>query len=200
MMRIKLRIFVFLLLAACSSGRDDDSGSPKPRMYPRADLPDHRFATLDKSGDCGFSFRRSVHSEVVERSRFFDQQLENDCWFDLHYPAMNATVHFTYHPIRKEKDYASLAGESFRMAYEHSSIASSIREEPVFLHGMEQGMIFQLKGPVASPYQFYLTDTTHHFLRGSLYFNSHPNPDSVAPFLQYLSIDMDTLVQSIRWE
>lgn len=200
MTRIKWRLFFLLLLSACSSDRGGDLVSPKPRMYPRADLPDHRFVTMDKSEGCGFLFRRSVYSEVVERSRFFDQQLENDCWFDLHYPEMNVTVHFTYHPIREEKDYATLAGESFRMAYEHSSIASSIREEPVFLNGLEQGMIFQLKGPVASPYQFYLTDTTRHFLRGSLYFNSHPNPDSVAPYLHYLSIDMDTLIQSIRWK
>lgn len=191
---------LFLLLMACGSDGGSGSVGPKPRMYPKVDLPDHQFILLDKTLDCGFSFKRSVNSEVVERSRFFDQELENNCWFDLNYPTLNATVHFTYHPIHENKDYASLTNESFRMAYEHSSIASSIQEFPVMKNGQEQGMVFKLKGPVASPYQFYLTDTIHHFLRGSLYFNSHPNPDSIAPLLRHLWVDMDTLIQSIHWE
>lgn len=198
-MKIKVCIFGILILMACSQ-KDDDSVSPKPRMYPRIDFPEHHFITLDKTRDCGFSFRRSIHSEVVERDRFFDEQLDNNCWFDLNYPIFNATVHFTYHSIQESKDYASLASESFRMAYEHSSMASAIEEIPVIKEGVEQGMVFRLRGPVASPYQFYLTDTVQHFLRGSLYFNSHPNPDSIAPLLEHLSVDMDSLVQSIHWE
>jgi len=198
-MKIKTFLFGILIFISCAR-KEDDSVSPKPRMYPRIDFPDHQFITLDKTRDCGFSFRRSAHSEVIERDRFFGEELENNCWFDLNYPAFNATVHFTYHPIRENKDYVSLASESFRMAYEHSSMASAIEEIPVIKEGVEQGMVFRLRGPVASPYQFYLTDTVQHFLRGSLYFNSHPNPDSIAPLLVHLSVDMDSLVQSIHWE
>src|SRR5690625_7419423 len=86
------------------------------------------------------------------------------------------------------------------MAYEHSSMASAIEEIPVIKEGVEQGMVFRLRGPVASPYQFYLTDTVQHFLRGSLYFNSHPNPDSISPLLVHLSVDIDFFVISIHCE
>src|SRR5690625_6999816 len=101
-MKIKTFLFGILIFISCAR-KEDDSVSPKPRMYPRIDFPDHQFITLDKTRDCGFSFRRSAHSEVIERDRFFGEELENNCWFDLNYPAFNATVHFTYHPIRENR-------------------------------------------------------------------------------------------------
>ena len=86
------------------------------------------------------------------------------------------------------------------MVYEHSAIASAIDEQPLLSRGQEKGMVFNLKGPVASPYQFFLTDTSDHFLRGALYFNSRPNPDSIAPVLEYIRTDIDTLISSFKWE
>lgn len=86
------------------------------------------------------------------------------------------------------------------MVYEHSTIASSIDETPVYKEGKEAGMVFSLKGPVATPYQFFLTDTSDHFLRGALYFNSRPNPDSIAPVLEYIERDLDTVIMSVEWQ
>lgn len=188
--------FFIACLLSCDSG--DRAVSPKPRMYPRIEFPPHEYNYLQKT-DCGFSFRKSAHTMIAPRTRFFGQDLPSDCWFDLIYPDLNTTIHFTYYPIDEEHDYGSLVNESFKMAYEHSSIASAIGEEKVMIDGKEAGMVFSLRGQVASPYQFFLTDTTDHFLRGSLYFNAHPNADSTAPVLDYLLVDIDTLIQSIKW-
>ncbi len=137
---------------------------------------------------------------INDRSTFFDEQLQNDCWFDLKYKDLNANVHFTYYPIGREHTYDALTNESFRMVYEHSSVASSIKEDPLLKDGRETGMSFYLRGPVASPYQFFLTDTTKHFLRAALYFDARPNPDSIAPVLNYIQADMDTLIKSLQWQ
>jgi hypothetical protein len=60
-------------------------------------------------------------------------------------------------------------------------------------------MIYSIEGPSASPFQFYLTDSAQHFLRGSLYFNSRTNPDSLAPILNFVRIDLSHLINTFEW-
>ncbi|MEN9510948.1 MAG: hypothetical protein RLZZ370_767, partial [Bacteroidota bacterium] len=36
--------------------------------------------------------------------------------------------------------------------------------------------------------------------RGALYFNAKTNPDSVAPVLQFLSEDLNHMIQRFRWK
>ena len=198
-MRLIIPIFLFTLFIGCQS--DESIGvSPKPRMYPFVELPAHQYEMVTEKSDCGFTFRKSVYAIINDRSTFFEEKLLNDCWFDLKYKDLNANVHFTYYPIGREHTYDALTNESFRMVYEHSSVASSIKEDPLLQDGRENGMSFYLRGPVASPYQFFLTDTTKHFLRAALYFDALPNPDSIAPVLNYILTDMDTLIKSLQWQ
>src|SRR5690606_23734827 len=190
---------LFTLFIGCHA--DEGTGvSPKPRMYPYVKLPAHKYEMVTEKSDCGFTFRKSVYAISDERSKFFDEDLQNDCWFDLKYKDLNANVHFTYYSIGPEHTYDALTNESFRMVYEHSSVASSIQEESLMKDGGKSGMSFYLRGPVASPYQFFLTDTTNHFLRAALYFDARPNPDSIAPVLNYIHADMDTLIKSLQWQ
>jgi hypothetical protein len=53
---------------------------------------------------------------------------------------------------------------------------------------------------VASSVQFYATDSLRHFLRGSLYFFTTPNVDSLAPSIAFLTRDIEYLMQTIEWE
>ena len=52
---------------------------------------------------------------------------------------------------------------------------------------------------MATPLQFYITDSTQHFMRGSLYFNHRPNPDSTAPVLDRMEADVRKLMETLRW-
>ena len=45
--------------------------------------------------------------------------------------------------------------------------------------------MYDLKGNTASSLQFFVTDSTRNFLRGSLYFNAEPNKDSLAPVMDF---------------
>ena len=49
------------------------------------------------------------------------------------------------------------------------------------------------------PFQFFVTDSTTHFMRGSLYFNHAPNPDSVAPVLDRMEADVRRIMETIEW-
>jgi gliding motility-associated lipoprotein GldD len=62
------------------------------------------------------------------------------------------------------------------------------------------GIFYELDGNTATNAQFYITDSTKHFLRGSLYFNAATNQDSIAPVLAYLKKDMLRLIETLEWK
>jgi hypothetical protein len=48
--------------------------------------------------------------------------------------------------------------------------------------------------------QFFLTDTTRHFFRGALYFNTQARPDSLAPVTAFLKEDIAVMINSFEWK
>jgi gliding motility-associated lipoprotein GldD len=62
------------------------------------------------------------------------------------------------------------------------------------------GLIYDIEGNTASSLQFYVTDSTKHFIRGALYFNVRPNIDSVKIVLEFLKKDVLHLIQTLQWK
>ena len=88
-----------------------------------------------------------------------------------------------------------------KIVYKHSVRADGIAEK-VFNHPEKNvhGILYDLKGNTASSLQFVLTDSTHHFFRGALYFNNVPNKDSIAPMAEYIREDVINLMESFEWK
>jgi gliding motility-associated lipoprotein GldD len=61
------------------------------------------------------------------------------------------------------------------------------------------GVFFKVSGNAATAKQFFLSDTTTHFLRGALYFGVAPNADSLKPVQDFLHADIDHLIQTFKW-
>ena len=70
----------------------------------------------------------------------------------------------------------------------------SLKEKNIF------GRIFDLSGSVASPYQFYLTDSINNIISGFVYFNIKPNYDSILPAINYIENDIIYLIESFDWK
>ena len=62
------------------------------------------------------------------------------------------------------------------------------------------GMFYKVAGNAASQSQFYITDSIHHFITGSIYFRAKPNYDSILPGAHYLRNDMQHLMETVRWK
>jgi gliding motility-associated lipoprotein GldD len=63
------------------------------------------------------------------------------------------------------------------------------------------GLTYTISGTeAASPFQFYLTDSTRNFIRGALYFNTIPNNDSLAPVIDFLKQDIIHMIETFRWK
>jgi len=59
--------------------------------------------------------------------------------------------------------------------------------------------IYEISGGVASPIQFYITDSTSNFIKGSLNLKFKSNYDSIFPSIQYVKNDIFILVESLNW-
>lgn len=181
----------FFLLIAASCSQDY---TPKPRAYYRIDLPEHSYQAYDAS--CPFSFEYSKHA-VLD---FKNLRTKRDCWFNLYYPKYNATIHFSYIPTQKDS-INELFEQSRALVVEHIVKADDIVENTVMDDSLKlYGTIFDLEGSTATNYQFYLSDSSQHFLRGAMYFMHAPNPDSIQPVEKFIKDDLTHLVQSFRWK
>ena len=62
------------------------------------------------------------------------------------------------------------------------------------------GLIFNIEGPSACPFQFYMTDSSYHFFRGALYFNTVARVDSLKPYTERMKTDMMRLINTLNWK
>tara|TARA_B100000900_G_scaffold334526_1_gene295857 strand:+ start:227 stop:805 length:579 start_codon:yes stop_codon:yes gene_type:complete len=60
--------------------------------------------------------------------------------------------------------------------------------------------VFEMRGPVASPLQFYVTDSTDHFLFGSMNVMEKSDYDSIYPSVMYVKNDIFSIIESVNWE
>lgn len=191
-----LIIFLGFLILSCSG---DATISPKPRTYPKLELP--VLGTQEWSRDeCPFTWLLPKDIEVNKKETFFDEESPSDCWMDLTFPYTEATLHVSYMPIFSENEYYTLREDAFDLVDKHTIRATYIDRYPIELDNGSSGFIFHIEGPVASPLQFFITDTMHHFLRGALYFQTAYQKDSLEPVLNYHYSQINEAIQSIQWQ
>lgn len=190
-------LFSFLLSVTCvisSCGDDDDNTiAPKPRAYFRLSFPEKKYVQYDST--CPFKFKIPVYSVMV-KNNYKDAQ---PCWLDLNFPRLNATVHLTYKEI--EGNLQAYLENSYEYVSKHQIKSSGIEEEVISKDSSKvYGLIYEIGGNAASSIQFFLTDSTKHFLRGALYFNAVPNTDSIRPALDFIRQDIYKMVETFEWK
>ena len=161
---------------------------PKPSSYLRLDYPVAEYVNFENQ--CPFSFE--MNSEAVIKG-------EKDCGFTITYPKMKATIYLTYKPVNNNID--KLLRDAQKLTYEHVIKADDILEQP-YLNPSKKvyGMFYQVDGNAATNSQFYATDSTKHFITGSVYFYAKPNFDSIMPAASYVRNDMQRLMETLKWK
>ena len=182
-----LVVFIVIVFSACK-----EPSVPRPRGFFRIELPEKvmRRDTLP----CGPSFELARHLFIEN----FRERISDTCWFNLYSPRYKARVHCTMFPV--DDNLNELIETAYQFAFKHEVKAKAIGRKS-FQNSSRNadGLVYNLEGNVASPIQFYVTDSTRHFLRGSLYFMSKPNEDSLAPVKAYFEDDIEKLMNSIEW-
>ena len=181
-----LSITAILLVLTVLSCKNDVV--PKPASFLRLDYPEAKYVNFENN--CPFAFQ--MNEDAIIKG-------EKECSFAITYPKMKATIYLTYKPVNGNID--KLLRDAQKLTYEHVIKADDILEQP-YLNPQQKvyGMFYQVDGNAATNSQFYVTDSTKHFLIGSMYFYAKPNFDSIMPAASYVKNDMQRLMETLKWK
>lgn len=189
-----VQIAIFGLLAVCLLGACEGHYSPKPRGYFRIELPQKTYLSFDSAFP--FRFDYPAYAKITPDYQSPDEKY----WINLEFPSFKGSLHISYKPV--QANLSNYLEDSRSLVMKHIPKASAIQDSLIVdpLHSV-YGMIYHIQGAgVASPTQFFLTDSSTHFVRGALYFNIRPNNDSLAPVISFLNQDIDRIIRSFRWK
>ena len=132
---------------------------------------------------------------------YFNEQQTNPCWINLKIPDFKATLHISYKEINSSEQIETFLHDSHDLSWKHTVKAAFIEEESLEDSVKKvYGRLYNIGGNAASSYQFYLTDSTKHFLRASLYFESKPNIDSLGVVIKHVKKDIEHLIYTFEWK
>jgi len=171
--------------------------SPKPTGYFKIPFPEKKYRLFQQEG-YPYSFEYPVYAEVVKDSTFFGEATENPWWINIDFPQFHGRVYVSYKSIGKYQ-LDTLLKQSFELTGKHTSKAYSIEDTAISTPLGVHGVFFTVGGEVATAHQFFLTDSTKHFLRGALYFDASPNADSLGMVNAFLLQDMKHMINTFQW-
>lgn len=189
---MKVKIVLFFLLVFVFNSCDNPY-SPKPRGYFRIDLPEKKYKEFDTTFP--YRFEYPVYAEISNDPHSPQEKY----WINVNYVPFKATLHLSYKEI--DGNLIDYLEDAHKMVVKHIPKADAIYDSLVVDRDRQVfGLIYELEGSgAASPYQFFLTDSVSHFLRGALYFNTVPNNDSLEPVIDFLTNDIDHLIETLKW-
>jgi len=187
-------LLVAVLLAAMMTACGDPP-VPKPRGYFRIDLPQREYRLLDSIYPYT-TFEIPVYAKITGDPNAGEEPY----WINIDFPAYKGRIHLSYKAV--DNNLSTFTEDAHQLVMKHIPKASAIDEIRIDNEALKvHGLIYDIKGAgAASPYQFFATDSTRHFIRGALYFNVLPNNDSLAPVIEFLKGDIRHMLETLKWK
>lgn len=184
----KLFVILAIFIAGCSG-----TPVPKPRGFFRIDFPEKKYVAY-RDSSCPYRFEIPDYATVLPDTNRFAEP----CWKYVIYASYHAQLYITYKTLHG--DLAAFAEDSRDLVYKHTIKANAIDETVIHTPNKVYGVMYDIGGNAASNLQFYATDSTTHFIRGSLYFNTAPDADSLKPAVDFIKKDVIHLIQTLQWK
>ncbi len=205
-------IITLLALAACNS-----TYTSKKKGYFNIDFPERSYVVFDDP-EVPYSFEYPAYAKIVRDSTYFDSNPENPYWRNVDFPQFNARIFLSYkmiggkalYKVKKAdgtyKDslgtnyFDLMVNDAYNLTNKNEAVASSIKDSVFTTQNGITGIFFKVGGNAATARQFFMSDTTHNFIRGALYFDTTPNADSLKPVQEFLQKDIEHLINTFRWK
>jgi gliding motility-associated lipoprotein GldD len=194
-MKTLANLLLVLLLGIFAVACHQHDYAPKPRGYFRIAFPAKAYQTY--TGACDYTFDYPKYAVVMPD----EHRDAKPCWLNVYFPQFGGTIHLSYEKITSPQMFNALVEDAHTFAFKHTVKASSIDEGAIaYPDRRVYGIYYTIEGNAASSAQFFLTDSTSHYIRGALYFNSEPRLDSIAPVLDFVARDMKVMIKTFRWK
>ncbi len=204
---------IFLALTvACNS-----TYTSKKEGYYKIDFPKRAYTVFNEPS-YPYTFEYPVYARIAKDSAYFDSASANPYWINIVFPSFNGKIFISYKAIGGtsvykvknagggyrdsigKNNFEKMVNDAYNLTYKNDIKAYSIEDSVIHTPNNISGIFFRLSGNVATAKQFFLSDTTHHFLRGALYFDATPNEDSLRPVNAFLQEDMKHIINTLKWK
>lgn len=195
---MKQRDLFFFLAITCFLFSCNSNYTYKKKGYFKIEFPEKKYQVFDQPG-YPYKFEYPVYARVVKDTTFFGQATENPWWINIEIPRFAGRIYISYKEVGKN-NFDSLVNDGYKMAYkQHTDVSTGIDDSVMLTPNGIEGIYFSLGGNTATANQFFLTDSTRHFLRGALYFDATPNADSLGIVNDFLKKDVQHLINTLKW-
>ncbi len=191
---LKISLYTCLLTCLLVGCASEIEFVPKPVGFNRIDLPTPTYKALAEKHP--YSFEHATISYIRPDSA----GIAEPHWIYIIYPKYKANVQLTYKKIPNAKVLAGLIDDSHTLVSKHKIKATGVEQNIIKTPSGKTAAVFELEGDVPSQFQFYVTDSTQHFLRGALYFRTATKNDSLAPIIDYIKKDIIHLLNTVKWD
>jgi gliding motility-associated lipoprotein GldD len=205
-------IFFLITIVACNS-----TYTSKKEGYFKIEYPERSYKVFDEPG-LPYSFEYPTYANIIKDSTYFDSTPENPYWRNIDFPGFDARIFLSYKVIGGRAIYKvktsggnyidsfginkfdKMVNDAFNLTNKNEAVATSITDSLFKTPNGITGIFFKVGGNAATPYQFFMSDTTNNFIRGALYFNTTPNADSLKPVQEFLRTDINHMINTFRWK
>jgi gliding motility-associated lipoprotein GldD len=180
---------IFFTFAGCQHNY-----TPKPMGYLRIDLPKNAYVKFDTTFPFSFEYSKYAY---IEHDKYAPDE---PYWINIVYPKFKGRLHLSYKLVNN--NLSKYMDDAHNLVIKHIPKSYGIEQQTISdKQNKVYGLVYNIKGSeAASTYQFWITDSTRHFLRGALYFSVTPNNDSLEPVIKYIKTDITHLLKTFRWK
>ena len=181
-----LLLISIIIVSSCK----DEVIIPKPKAFLSLKYPKPSYSKIDNEFPFSFDLNNLVKIENIVEKNNFDVK--------LNYDIINASLYLNY--IKIDNNFNELISQNNFNLNNHAKVAIKASKQDFSDENRKVfGTLYELIGPVASPSQFYVTDSVDNFLAGTLFFKIKPNYDSLFPAIYYVKNDIIRLIETIKW-
>ena len=193
--RLFYNLVVLMLTLSFLSACENEISNPKPPTFLKVEMPVHSYHTeksdapfqMDISDFFTFKTARNCDSTYCEQEIYLGREI-------------NGNINLFYKKVDHADSLVKLINFSNQEVDFHKIKADNIEYNQVIDSDKKvYGTLFELKGDVATNFQFYLTDSLRNFLRGEVILNCVPNYDSLRYTLNYLKVDLTHMINTFEW-
>ena len=192
--KLSILLVALAIIFVAISCDNDENYLSKPRGYFRIDLPEKGYTKVDTIER--YSFECPQYALVTPDPYSPDEKN----WINIEMPKFKGSIHLTHKPVTD--NLGEYLEDVHTMVTKHLQKANGVHDSLIVNKEHQvYGMFIEMDGKgVATPMQFYLTDSTSNFVRGALYFNFLPNNDSMQPVINFIREDIDHLIETFEWK
>lgn len=187
MKKVKYLILVLLILSC-----REQALMPKPDGYFRIEFNKPNYNKFKKTDSkTTFYLNKNETTEIDSTNNVLK----------VSYLRLNMDLILKFNSISKADNIKRNLDDFYNIVQTHAKKSNtlSIKDYENEKHKV-YGRLYEFKGNVATPLQFFLTDSTTNFVRGHLQPKSKIVYDSIYPSIQYIKNDVLVLFESLQWD